>query len=64
MPPEKYSLFQLEEFLDGGAIDPLLWMAYFPDVLATKVPGCEDCAEFKRQMCPGGSDPVDCFLAK
>ena len=64
MQPEKYSLSQLEEFLDGGAIDPLLWMAHFPESLATKIPGCEDCSEFKQQMCPGGIHPVDCFLEK
>lgn len=25
---------------------------------------CEECSEFKERVCPGGKDPVECFLAK
>jgi len=64
MSPGKYSVSQLEEFLNRGEIDPFLWMAHFPDTLATKVPDCEDCADFKTNICPGGKDPIDCFLSK
>jgi hypothetical protein len=64
MPPEKYSLADLHEFLRTGRIEPILWMAYFSETLDMKIPTCEDCLASREESCPGGMNPVDCFLAK
>jgi hypothetical protein len=64
MSQEKYTIPQLELYLTRGEIDPLLWMAHFPDTLDSKVPVCEECTEFKAEFCPGGKHPVDCFLSR
>jgi len=52
----------VQRFLDQGKIDPELWIEHFPTVLATRVPSCNDCEDFKNNLCKGGKDPVDCFL--
>jgi hypothetical protein len=64
MAPEKYTVPQLQAFLTQGEIDPFLWIAHFPEVMDTKIPACDDCADFKTQICPGGKDPVDCFISR
>jgi hypothetical protein len=63
MPPGKYTIAQLEGFLTSGQIDPFLWMMHFPDTLDRKIPTCEDCVDFQDRSCPGGRDPIDCFLS-
>lgn len=64
MAPEEYTLADLNVFLGTGRIDPLLWLAYFPDTLDLKIPSCEDCLAFREESCPGLTNPVDCFLLK
>ena len=64
MIPQKYTTDQLAALLTHGEIDPFLWMAHFPETLDTRIPSCEDCADFKIRICPGGKDPVDCFLSR
>jgi hypothetical protein len=64
MPPDKYTTDQLSTFLTQGKIDPFLWMAHFPETLDTKIPACDDCADFKTRVCQGGKDPVDCFILR
>lgn len=58
----KYTARHVQRFMDQGKIDPELWIEHFPNVLATRVPGCNDCEDFKNKVCEGGKDPVDCFL--
>ncbi len=60
----KYTARHIQRFLEQGRIDPTLWKNHFPSLLPTQVPTCEDCEEFKARTCPGGRDPVDCFLSK
>jgi len=64
MHPGKYTVADLQEFLGTGRIDALLWLAFFSETLDTKIPACEDCLAFRNESCPGGMNPVDCFLAK
>ncbi|NMB78441.1 MAG: hypothetical protein GYA23_05035 [Methanomicrobiales archaeon] len=60
----KYTARHIQRFLGQGKIDPTLWKTHFPALLPTQVPVCEECSEFKERTCPGGKDPVECFLAK
>jgi hypothetical protein len=60
----KYTARHVQRFLEQGRIDPMLWKNHFPSLLPTQVPTCEECGEFKDRTCPGGKDPVECFLAK
>ena len=60
----KYTARHIRRFLDQGKIDPTLWKNHFPSLLPTQVPACGDCSEFRDRTCPGGRDPVDCFLSK
>lgn len=59
----KYTARHIQRFLEQGKIDPTLWKNHFPSLLPTQVPGCEECSEYKERICPGGKDPVECFLA-
>jgi hypothetical protein len=60
----KYTARHIQRFLEQEKIDPVLWKKNFPSLLSTQVPACEDCGEFKDKTCPGGKEPVACFLAK
>jgi len=60
----KYTARHIRRFLEQGRIDPTLWKNHFPSLLPTQVPACEECMEFLDRTCPGGRDPVECFLAK
>jgi len=60
----KYTARHIQRFLEQGKIDATLWKNDFPLLLPTQVPACEDCGEFKDKTCPGGKDPVECFLKK
>ena len=60
----KYTARHIQRFLEQGKIDQTLWKNHFPTLLPTQVPVCEECSEFKETTCPGGKDPVECFLAK
>ena len=59
-----YTARHIQRFLEQGKIDPVRWRNHFPTLLPTQVPVCEDCSEFKEKTCPGGKDPVECFLVK
>ncbi|MBP1929986.1 hypothetical protein J2741_002582 [Methanolinea mesophila] len=59
-----YTARHIQRFLEQGKIDPELWKDHFPALLPTQVPVCEECTEFRERTCPGGKDPVECFLAK
>jgi len=59
----KYTVRHVKRFLEQGKIDPKLWTEHFPTLLDTRVPGCRDCEDFKKKLCEGGKNPVDCFLA-
>jgi hypothetical protein len=58
----KYTARHIRRFLEQGRIDPDLWKAHFPSLLDSCVPECSDCGDYKSNLCPGGKDPVDCFL--
>jgi hypothetical protein len=60
----KYTARHIQRFLEQGKIDPVHWKTSFPSLLPTQVPTCEDCLEYKEKTCPGGRDPVECFLNK
>ena len=60
----KYTARHVRRFLEDGRIDPSLWKNHFKTLLPSKVPTCEECSEFLDRTCPGGKDPVECFLAK
>ncbi|MFY9799795.1 MAG: hypothetical protein WAK10_00945 [Methanoregula sp.] len=60
----KYTARHIHRFLETGRIDATLWKNHFPSLLPTQVPTCEECTEFQERTCPGGRDPVECFLAK
>jgi hypothetical protein len=60
----KYTARHIQRFLEQGKIDPVLWKHHFPSLLPTQVPVCGDCEEYKEKTCPGGRDPVQCFLDK
>jgi hypothetical protein len=60
----KYTVRHVKRFLEQGKIDPKLWTEHFPTLLDTRVPGCRDCEDSKKELCEGGKDPVDCFLAR
>jgi hypothetical protein len=59
----KYTIRHVKRFLEQGKIDPKLWMEHFPTLLDTRVPGCRDCEDYKKKLCEGGKNPVDCFLS-
>jgi hypothetical protein len=60
----KYTARHIQRFLEQGRIDPMLWKNHFPSLLPTQVPTCGECTEFNDRTCPGGKDPIECFLAK
>jgi len=60
----KYTARHIQRFLEQGKIDSTLWKNHFPSLLPTQVPACGDCSEYKEKTCPGGRDPVECFLDK
>ncbi len=60
----KYTARHIRRFLEEGKIDATLWKNHFCGLLPTQVPVCEECSEFLDRTCPGGKDPVECFLAK
>lgn len=60
----KYTARHIRRFILEGKIDETLWKNHFPGLLPTQVPACEECSEFRERTCPGGKDPVECFLAK
>jgi len=60
----KYTVRHVKRFLEQGKIDPKLWTEHFPTLLETRVPECRDCEDYKKKLCEGGKNPVDCFLAK
>jgi hypothetical protein len=59
----KYTARHVRKFLEQGKIDPHLWKMHFPSLLESRVPTCEECDDFKSNLCTGGKDPVECFLA-
>ncbi len=59
----KYTARHVRKFLEQGKIDPELWKVHFPSLLESRVPICEECDDFKSNLCAGGKDPVECFLA-
>jgi len=59
----KYTARHIRRFLEQGRIDPVLWQNHFPSLLPSQVPSCEDCEAQKARTCPGGRDPVECFLS-
>lgn len=59
----KYTARHVHKFLEQGRIDPDLWARHFPTVLPSRVPECTECVDFRDSSCPGGKNPVDCFLA-
>ena len=59
----KYTVRHVKRFLEQGKIDPKLWTEHFPTLLETRVPECRDCEDYKKKLCEGGKDPVDCFLS-
>jgi hypothetical protein len=59
----KYTIRHVKRFLEQGKIDPTLWAEHFPTLIDTRVPGCTDCEDYKKKLCAGGKNPVDCFLA-
>jgi hypothetical protein len=60
----KYTARHIRRFLEQGRIDPALWKIHFPSLLPTQVPTCDECTGYQDKTCPGGQDPVECFLAK
>ena len=60
----KYTARHIRRFLETGRIDASLWKNHFPTLLPSQVPSCSECSEFLDRTCPGGRDPVACFLAK
>ena len=59
----KYTARHVRKFLEQGKIDARLWKLHFPSLLESRVPTCEECDDFKSNLCTGGKDPVECFLA-
>ncbi len=59
----KYTIRHVKRFIEQGKIDPNLWIEHFPTLLDTRVPGCNDCEDYKKKLCEGGRNPVDCFLS-
>ncbi len=59
----KYTARHVRKFLEQGKIDSELWKIHFPSLLESRVPTCEECDDFKSNLCTGGKDPVECFLA-
>jgi hypothetical protein len=59
----KYTPRHIRKFLEQGKIDSRLWKLHFPSLLESRVPTCEECDDFKTNICSGGKDPVECFLA-
>ena len=58
----KYTARHVRKFIEQGKIDPQLWKLHFPSLLESRVPTCEECDDFKSNLCTGGKDPVECFL--
>jgi hypothetical protein len=59
----KYTVRHVQKFLSEGKIDTKLWTAHFPRVLVSHVPTCDECEDYKKKVCEGRQNPVDCFLA-
>ena len=59
--PPLQKLFLLEKKLERGEIDQGLWIAYFPDVPANKVPTCNDCPAFNVCKYNHDLEPIECF---
>lgn len=59
----KYTVRHVKRFLEQKKIDPSLWAEHFPSLIDTRVPACTDCEDYKKQICEGKKNPVDCFLA-
>jgi hypothetical protein len=59
----KYTVRPVKRFLEQGKIDPYLWTKHFPTLLDTRMPGCRDCEDYKKKLCKGGKNPVDCFVS-
>lgn len=59
----KYTARHVRKFLEQGKINHQLWKMHFPSLLESRVPTCEECDDFKSNLCTGGKDPVECFLA-
>ena len=59
----KYTMRHVQKFMSQGKIDPVLWQDHFPHALGSKVPSCNECEDHKNNLCEGGRDPVDCFIA-
>ncbi|MEI6293029.1 MAG: hypothetical protein WCP36_05070 [Methanomicrobiales archaeon] len=59
----KYTARHVRKFLEEGKIDYQLWKMHFPSLLESRVPTCEECDDFKSNLCTGGKEPVECFLA-
>jgi len=57
-------LFLLQKKLETGKINQGMWVSYFSDLPADKVPTCEDCPAFK--VCPYHHDqePIECFSTR
>jgi len=55
----------LNELLETGKIDPMLWAMHFPDVDDDVVPTCMDCADFESEVCDGElGDPIECMIRR
>jgi hypothetical protein len=59
----KYTVRHIRKFIEQGKIDPHFWSDHFPAVLVSKVPDCSDCEDYKKNICKGGRNPVDCFVS-
>jgi len=59
----KYTARHVRKFIEQGKIDSQLWKMHFPSLLESRVPTCDECDDFKSNLCTGGKDPVECFLA-
>lgn len=59
----KYTIRHVRKYIEQGKIDPQLWKTHFPQILESQVPTCNECEDLKNNLCQGGKDPVDCFLA-
>lgn len=59
----KYTPRHIKKFLEDGKIDPDSWRRHFPHLLPSHVPECSECEDLKNNLCEGGKNPVDCFLA-
>lgn len=58
----KYTIRHVRKYIEQGKIDPALWKIHFPHILESQVPSCEDCEDYRNNLCQGKKNPVDCFL--